>query len=238
MTKSVSLYVSSTNEESLLRLGNILSANSRRARAKRINVNLKINGLAYLVEVIGGFVIVVLFFVSHEFWLSTWKVFFPLGMWYGLVVPSCYLVNNDCTKDLIMKHGWISALRTLFTKKYPKNIVSSKRPSCDKAGRKTKRDDPTDEKIPKTSHLTVAKKSTQHGTLDLGNQDVSLKSITEITSATSSDIQVFYLSGKQRSPIKPKKYQERFLVLRSSPVNYLQTDNISKNSDDVCVVDM
>ena len=234
MKKASYLYISSTNEESLLRLGNILSANSRRARAKRINVNLKINGLAYLVEVIGGFLIVVLFFVSHEFWLSTWKVFFPLGIWYGLVVPSCYLVNNDCTKDLIMKHGWTSALRTLCTK----NIVSSKRPSRNTAGSETKRDNPADEKIPKTSHLTVAKECTQHRTLDLGNQDGSLKSITEINSATSSDIKIFYLSGKQRSPIQPKKCQERFLVLRSSPVNYLQTDNTSKNSDDVCVVDM
>ena len=237
MAKTSFIYVSSTNEESLLRLGNILSAKSRRARAKRINVNLKINGLAYLVEVIGGFVIVVLFFVSHAFWLSTWKVFFPLGIWYGLVVPSCYLVNNDSTKDLIMKDGWISALRTLFTKKHPKYIVSSKRPSCN-VGRETKRDNLADENIPKTSHLRVAKECTQRGTRDLGNQDVSLKSITEINSATSSDCQVFYLSGKQRSPIQPKKYQGRVLVLRSSPVNYLQTPNISKNSDDVCVVDM
>ena len=133
-----------------------------------------------------------------------------------------------------MKHGWTSALRTLCTK----NIVSSKRPSRNTAGRETKRDNPTDEKIPKTSHLGVAKECTQHRTLDLGNQDGSLKSITEINSATSSDIKIFYLSGKQRSPIQPKKYQERFLVLRSSPVNYLQTDNTSKNSDDVCVVDM
>ena len=133
-----------------------------------------------------------------------------------------------------MKHGWTSALRTLCTK----NIVSSKRPSCNNAGRKTKKDNPADEKIPKTSHLRVTKECKQHGTLDLGNQDGSLKSITEINSATSSDIQVFYLSGKQRSPIKSKKYQERFLVLRSSPVDYLQTANISKNSDDVCVVDM
>ena len=234
MTKTSYIYISSTNEESLLRLGKILSANSRRARAKRINVNLKINGIAYLVEVIGGFLIVVLFFVSHEFWLSTWKVFFPLGIWYGLVVPSCYLVNNDCTKDLIMKHGWTSALRTLCTK----NIVSSKRPSRNTAGRETKRDNPADEKIPKTSHLGVAKECTQHRTLDLGNQDGSLKSITEINSATSSDIKIFYLSGKQRSQIQPKKYKERFLVLRSSPVNYLQTDSTSKNSDDVCVVDM
>ena len=128
-------YDSSCNEESVRRLGSTLSARSRQVRAKRININLKVNALAYLVEVIGG----LLLFGGSCF--STGKKLFPVLFWYGLVVPSCYLVNNDETKMLIMKHGWTTVLRSLFARKQPRNALTGSHQRRVAAGLETQNDE-------------------------------------------------------------------------------------------------
>ena len=38
-------------------------------------------------------------------------------VWYGCVIPSCYLFNGEYIKDIIMEYGWIHALSQVYTER-------------------------------------------------------------------------------------------------------------------------
>ena len=104
------------NEQRLKNFGKSLSVKSRQYRTKRIDVNVKINALAYSVEVLGGVIMGCLAFVPPATYLYA-----GTEIWYGNVIPSCYLVNCSDIKRSIMEKGWIAAIYNLYTKKKPKN---------------------------------------------------------------------------------------------------------------------
>ena len=85
------------NEERLEKFGNSLAVQSKQYRAKRIDVNVKINGLGYLAEVLGGVLITLLAFHHKVSILNTFALF-----WYGNVIPSKihneqWMENDDFT---------------------------------------------------------------------------------------------------------------------------------------------
>ena len=157
VTSELYSFYCSRNEESLRRLGDMLSARSRLIRAKRLNINLKINGLAYLVEVVGGILIIFLFSLS-----STLKIIFPFCLWYGLLVPSCYLVNNADTKTLIMKHGWLTALSRVYTEKQPQTILPTRRQRQNKLEVISLKNKDAKNRIPNTHQKMIANKVSQN----------------------------------------------------------------------------
>ena len=213
---------SSRNDESLRRLGDTLSATSRQMRAKRINVNLMINVLAYVVEVIGGLIICA--------GASFGRMLYPIAVWYGLVVPSCYLVNNDDTKMIIMRHGWTSALRNLFATKQSKETVSTS--TTDKV--ETQNDEQDDTTAPTSDHGTGNKKSDKKSNTFLGPS----KSDANNIEITSTSIGVFQISGNLRIHPKKKVDQEILPLFHPRPVSYLGRRAACRNAGDVIVIDM
>ena len=89
-----------TNEDKLRRIGKYLSLQSKQYRAKRININIKINLLVYSVEVLGGVIFCLLSLTPRE----EIMYFFSI-IWYGIVIPSCYLINSNHSKETIMDEG-------------------------------------------------------------------------------------------------------------------------------------
>ena len=108
------------NEERLKKFGRALSLQSKQSRAKRIEVNVKVNSLAYTAEVLGGFVIGVLALVKPPTYMYTATI-----IWYGNIIPSCYLINSSDTKNFIIDKGWLNALSNLYKKKPPKERETS-----------------------------------------------------------------------------------------------------------------
>ena len=49
-------------------------------------------------------------------------LYISMQMWYGNIIPSCYLMNCSDIKRFIMERGWVTAMSKLFVKK-PKDTV-------------------------------------------------------------------------------------------------------------------
>ena len=90
----------------------------KKNRAKRINLNVKINAIAYLVEVIGGLVVFSLAFLPTltPTMGSNGFVYISIQVLYGNIIPSCYLMNNSNFKSIVMDNGWIEAMSTVYSK--------------------------------------------------------------------------------------------------------------------------
>ena len=102
----------SANEERLRKMGKSFSTQSRQCRAKRIDVNVKVNTIVFLVEVLGGVIIGFFTAIPHANYMYTATL-----IWYGNVIPSCYLINSSDIKEFIMKNGWHAGLSKIYTKK-------------------------------------------------------------------------------------------------------------------------
>lgn len=116
------IFIYRSNLERMEKFGKTLSVRSRNYREKRIDVNVKINALAYSAEVLGGIIIVCLSTIPHANVMYTSTIF-----WYGNVIPSCYLINSSDMKTFIMEQGWVRAALKLYKKKEPKDRPSSAR---------------------------------------------------------------------------------------------------------------
>ena len=42
-------------------------------------------------------------------------------MWYGNIIPSCYLINSSDIKDYIMDNGWWDGFSKIYSKRSPKD---------------------------------------------------------------------------------------------------------------------
>ena len=83
-------------------------------RAKRIDVNVKINLLAYLAEVLGAIIVCCLALVRIPILMYAGYL-----IWYGIVIPSCYLINSRDNKKSIIEKGWVNVISKLYKKKDP-----------------------------------------------------------------------------------------------------------------------
>ena len=164
---NININIYRANDERIKNFGKSLSAKSRQYRTKRIDVNVKINALAYSVEVLGGFIVGSMAFLRPPTYLYT-----GTQIWYGIVIPSCYLVNCSDIKRSIMENGWIAAISNLYSKKKPKN----RPPSAPRSN--SKRERPKDGAKGAHSHniekesgsLQHTKKSIQENSTVKGNQ--------------------------------------------------------------------
>ena len=103
-----------SNEERMKQLGKSVSTRSKQYRIKRIDINVKINVLAYSVEVVGGLLLGFLSLLQPATFL-----YIGVEIWYGNLIPSCYLLNSSHTKAFIVEQGWAIALSNLFKKSKP-----------------------------------------------------------------------------------------------------------------------
>ena len=230
ITRELHFFDCSCNDESLQRLGDIVSSKSRIIRARRINVNLKITGLAYLVEVIGGILICTLAFSS------TWKLFFPFSMWYGLVVPSCYLINTDDTKTLIMEHGWLTALRRIYIERQPQNILPTQHQKHNKLEVITGANKDNDTRIQKTEEETTTNEVKENAhRFSEKNIETSIGKGGKVVSAP---IMVFHISGQIRKHRISNTFQPVSPLFDIRHQNDLRKDKICNRTDVITVIDI
>ena len=110
--------ITRSEEQSLKNIGKTMTIQRKKNRAKRINLNVKINAIAYLVEVIGGLVVFSLAFLPTltPTMGSNGFVYISIQVLYGNIIPSCYLMNNSNFKSIVMDNGWIAAMSTVYSK--------------------------------------------------------------------------------------------------------------------------
>ena len=110
--------ITRSEEQTLRNIGKTMTLQRKKNRAKRINLNVKINAVAYLVEVIGGLVVFSLAFLPTLTPTigSNGYVYITIQVLYGNVIPSCYLMNNSNFKSIVMDNGWIAAMSTVYSK--------------------------------------------------------------------------------------------------------------------------
>ena len=101
-------------------MGESLSEKYRKCRARRILVNLKVNAFAYAMEVCGGILMPFFAAIPHHNYLYTFII-----IWYGNVIPSCYLANSEDIKISVMEDGWWNGLSKVYKEKNLKERSSS-----------------------------------------------------------------------------------------------------------------
>lgn len=138
----------SSEEERLRKLDKLLSTRSKTYRAKRVDINVKINVAAYLVELLGGLITCLLALLLKV------NVSLFVVIWYGNVIPSCYLINSDDSKDTIMDEGWRTAFFNLYQNREEKE--RQKRESTYRTAREeSKRDNSGKSQASKTEKLST-----------------------------------------------------------------------------------
>ena len=124
-----------SNEERLKRLKKVLSFQSRQYRARRIKINLIINGIAYMAEVLGTIVIIVLGLPRYPAFLRRIIITnIGTGIWYAIIIPSCYLMNSNEIKDSIMENGWTNIIKDIYAKKTRRYVPNSPNRKVQNAG--------------------------------------------------------------------------------------------------------
>ena len=63
-------------------------------------------------EVLGGIIIMSLQFLKPATYL-----YIGTQIWYGSIIPSCYLMNCTDIKVFILEHGWLAGLSKLYSEK-------------------------------------------------------------------------------------------------------------------------
>ena len=106
-----------SNAQRMRYIGQTMSAQRKKNRTKRININVRINVIAYLAEVLGGLVAISLAFLPSltNTTNSNGYIYITIMILYGNIIPSCYLMNNTNFKSFVMDNGWIAAMSTVYS---------------------------------------------------------------------------------------------------------------------------
>ena len=123
-----------SNEQRLKNIDKTMTAQRKKNRARRFNINVKINTIAYLAEVMGGVAVFAVAFLPTitNTENSNGYVYITIQVLYGNIIPACYLINNSKFKSFAIDEGWIAAMSTVF----------SNSPDTKETTRKQKQDTP------------------------------------------------------------------------------------------------
>ena len=106
-----------SNEQRLKNIDKTMTAQRKKNRARRININVKVNAIAYLAEVMGGVAVFAVAFLPTitNTGNSNGYVYITIQVLYGNIIPACYLMNNSKFKSFAVDEGWIAAMSTVFS---------------------------------------------------------------------------------------------------------------------------
>ena len=72
-------------------------------------------------------------------------------IWYGNVIPSCYLVNSSDIKDYIMDKGWMDGFSRIYNTRKPKDEARKLPKSKIERGENTENESERSKKVPDDS---------------------------------------------------------------------------------------
>ena len=79
-----------------------------------------------MAEVLGTIVIIVLALPRYPAFLRRIIITnIGTGIWYAVIIPSCYLMSSNEIKDSIMENGWTNIVRDIYAKKTRKYVPDS-----------------------------------------------------------------------------------------------------------------
>ena len=87
----------------MIKLHTLLTESSKTRRRRRIQLNIHITIIAWLVEFLGGLVAVFMVFLPHENF-TTRGLQYITGAIFGIVVPCVYLMNSSDMKSAILEN--------------------------------------------------------------------------------------------------------------------------------------
>ena len=96
-------------------LRGLLSEDSRRKRMRRNTISLQTTILAWIIEFITGFVMLIniLFAIDEEYLFA--RIIVPLDITLcNVVIPASYILKTDDVKKVIVDRGWWRFLRKLL----------------------------------------------------------------------------------------------------------------------------
>ena len=79
-------------------------------------------------EVLGGIIL-----MSVQFLKGATCLYIVTQIWYGSIIPSCYLMNCTDIKVFILEHGWLDGLSKLYSEKTKKSNQAVQRKQPDNA---------------------------------------------------------------------------------------------------------
>ena len=99
----------------MAKLRQLLSDSSKIQRKRRHNLNILITLLAWLVEFIGGFTIILGSFIfGHGNSVVTLTLQTLTMLFYFVILPCTFLINEDRWKNAILESNWYPRLIWMF----------------------------------------------------------------------------------------------------------------------------
>ena len=135
-----------------------------------------------------------------------------------------------------MEHGWLTALRSVYTEKQPQNILPTQRQKQNKWEVTIGENKDADAGIPKIHEKTISKegkKNDQH--ISEKNGETSNANGGKVV---STPIEVFHISGRIRKHHKATKSQPVITLFHIQHKNELRTDKICNRTDVITVIDI
>ena len=110
----------------MVRLRNLLSDRGKARRNRRILLNMQVSFLAWLLEFIGGLIIVLMIFLPQENDMTR-GLNLLTGVFFLIIVPSAYLINGADVKSAIVDSKPYLAFINTFAPNSMNQIVPRER---------------------------------------------------------------------------------------------------------------
>ena len=105
-----------THKEAMVKLSKLLSKSSKSRRHRRNILNIQITILAWLVEFIGFFLIVLgSLILRHQNSIVTLSLQTFTFTLYFIIVPSVFLINDSHFKGIIIESNWYISFLNIFS---------------------------------------------------------------------------------------------------------------------------
>ena len=92
-------------------LKKVLSIQDRNIRRRRVNVNIQVTFLSWVIEFFTGAILLVVYFSEQHF--IHWYELLD-GILISIILPSTYIINREVTKDIIIVRNWLAGIRSIF----------------------------------------------------------------------------------------------------------------------------
>ena len=135
-----------------------------------------------------------------------------------------------------MKHGWLTALSRVYTKKQPPIILPIQRQTQNKLEVTPLKNKDADTRIPKTHQKTISNEVNQNA-LHISKNNIETPN-ANTGKVLSTPIEVFHISGQIKKHSKSNKCQPATPLFQLRQKNELRKTKICDRTDVITVIDI
>ena len=93
----------------------LLTEEAKLKRQRTNTVNIQITFISWLLELIGGLIILPIRFIEVK-WIVRWLILSDIVVNF-ILIPIVYVLNNDVNKGIIVAEGWLRGFRMLMNRR-------------------------------------------------------------------------------------------------------------------------